>query len=215
MNNVNFEEFGSGSHVVVLIHGWRQHAATWRRLASSLAQRGYHCYAIDLPGSRAPRLSYSFTLDDYADSVERFMLTHGIHKPVIIGHSFGGKVATMLAVRGSAGKLVLIATNLGLAQSSPYQQMVRVFLTTGLDPVMRETFNRTHLTFSTTDLERITIPVAIIHGRFDPVVSYRQAVATHRALPASSLYVCYPALHRPHVEHQAHVMRLLDTFIES
>jgi len=212
---MNYEEFGSGPKIVVLIHGWRRHAATWRRLAVALAARGYHCYAVDLPGSRGPRLSHSFTLDDYADSVERFMLTHSVREPVIIGHSFGGKVATMLAVRGSASKLVLIATNLGLARSTPYQRMVRVFLTAGLDPVMRETFNKTHLTFSTTDLERITVPVAIIHGRFDPVVSYRQAIATHRALPASSLYVCYPALHRPHVEHQAHVMRLLDQFIES
>lgn len=205
---MNYTEYGAGNRVIIFLHGWRQSAHDWHKLARRFANRGYHCYALDLPGFGKTPLSRVYTLDDYADDVEEFIATHDLRHPTIVAHSFGGKIAVILGGRQIPSHIMLLSTNLQLAATQQHRY-IRAGLQVGLNSVMRSTFEQTHVLFTSDQLRVITAPMIVIHGRFDPVVSVRQAYAIARQSKSIRLVVCYRALHRPHREHLSHVEREL------
>ncbi|MDS0134169.1 MULTISPECIES: alpha/beta hydrolase [unclassified Amycolatopsis] len=86
----------------VLIHGGGDVGWSWHLVAAELRARGHEVIAPDLPGD-----DDTATLTDYADAV-----VEGIGDRtdvVVVGHSFGGFTAPLVADRLAAGLLVLVA----------------------------------------------------------------------------------------------------------
>jgi pimeloyl-ACP methyl ester carboxylesterase len=96
---------------IMLIHGacsQPAHMAPWRRFFVS---QGYRCVVPPLPG-HAPTDRCALAglgIDDYLTAVlaERTNLTQ---PPIVIGHSMGGLLAQMLAVRTECAGIVLVAS---------------------------------------------------------------------------------------------------------
>lgn len=88
------ERIGEGPVRVIGLHGW---ARSRQDLIASLA--GLSALALDLPGfgvSKEPPQAWGS--DEYADLVAE--MVSGLNGPqVVLGHSFGGRVAVKLAVR--------------------------------------------------------------------------------------------------------------------
>ena len=90
------ERFGDSPAKVVALHGWARTRADW-----NATLQGYDALALDLPGfgaTQAPEEGWS--TEEYAewlreclDDLARF----GSDRPVLVGHSFGGRVALRLA----------------------------------------------------------------------------------------------------------------------
>lgn len=98
-NPLNYLEWGStDAPVLVLIHGLRGMAYSWRPVAERLADR-YRCIALNLRGhgdsGPSPEREYNFDLyvTDVQTLVEQLNLPHF----TIIGHSLGGRVAMAYA----------------------------------------------------------------------------------------------------------------------
>ncbi len=105
---------GSPKAVVVIMHGLKDHAARYQAFATRLTAAGYGVYAFDLRGhgrSAGPRVAPDPWLD-YVDDLDRFLervaaLEPG--KPVFLfGHSMGGAIATLTAIRHRAALAGLI-----------------------------------------------------------------------------------------------------------
>ena len=65
--------------------------------------RDYEVFAPDLVGfGNNPNMPYPYSLDDYVDSVCRYMAQNKIENPIIIAHSFGGRIA----IKGLATKKI-------------------------------------------------------------------------------------------------------------
>lgn len=95
---INYIEKGSGDKVVVLLHGWSGSSQSLIRLQESLVAFGYHVYNFDLPGFGGTELSEeALTLDDYVLVVTDFIKQHNINQPLLVGHSFGGKISLKIA----------------------------------------------------------------------------------------------------------------------
>ncbi|MGC0367418.1 pimeloyl-ACP methyl ester carboxylesterase [Rhodococcus sp. 27YEA15] len=87
-------------HHFVLVHGSWMGSWCWDALADRLRSRGHVVDTPDLPGRSRTAATPPFTLDDYAAVVEACV--RAADRPVILlGHSFGGIVATQAAERVS------------------------------------------------------------------------------------------------------------------
>jgi len=96
---LKYRETGEGAPII-LLHGWGGSSASLENLATILSNSGYKIYNIDLPGfgdSLAPKDPYS--INNYVEDIKEFISSKRIDKPVIVGHSFGGKIGLFLAVK--------------------------------------------------------------------------------------------------------------------
>lgn len=79
---------------VVLLHGWNLSKATFTPLFDAFSKEGFRVYSFDFPGfGREPSPKKPWHVVDYAEFLKRYLDTHGIKKAMLVGHSFGGRVA--------------------------------------------------------------------------------------------------------------------------
>ena len=88
---VNYTDCGQGEPVVIL-HGWGSSSAAFNYIVKSFSDR-FRMVAVDLPGfGDSDMIPEAWDVNDYADFVADFLDAVGIKNPVLIGHSFGGRV---------------------------------------------------------------------------------------------------------------------------
>ncbi len=92
-----FFDAGEGDPIV-FVHGLGGNLTHWRFVAPELAET-HRVIGMDLPGfgeSLRPKEPYSYDL--MADSVFSLMDRRGVERATVVGHSFGGAVATGMAL---------------------------------------------------------------------------------------------------------------------
>ena len=111
-----YETAGSGSPVL-LIHGFGSSTFTWRRIAPALAET-HKVIAVDLKGfgqSDKP-LDEHYSIFDQTRLIKQLILDNDLKDLTLVGHSYGGGIALMLALdqdprlQGRIEKLVLLDT---------------------------------------------------------------------------------------------------------
>jgi pimeloyl-ACP methyl ester carboxylesterase len=96
--NLFGESFGEGTPRVVWLHGWARRGEDFTLAATSLAKRGIASVALDLPGFGAsPLPSHAGGARYYAELVLPALRELAVEPLVLVGHSFGGTVATAMA----------------------------------------------------------------------------------------------------------------------
>lgn len=86
--------FGDGPPAVIALHGWGRKSDDFKAILA-----GMDAIAFDLPGFGAsPAPESVIGPRDYADQLARVLEEMG-GAPVVLGHSFGGRVAVCLAAR--------------------------------------------------------------------------------------------------------------------
>ena len=104
---LNYTVEGEG-RPVVLMHGWGCNLTTVASI-NNLLTPGFRVYNIDFPGfGKSSEPTSVWGVDDYAAMMEEFMRREGIVDPILIGHSFGGRVAIVLASRNKTHKIILV-----------------------------------------------------------------------------------------------------------
>jgi len=110
---IHYQEFGDKTNpTLLLIHGYTASTYVWKTVAPLLADAQFHVVAVDLIGfgySDKPA-SFDYTIASQARMIERLMNRLGIGKATIIGSSYGGAVASTLALDSAerVEKLVLV-----------------------------------------------------------------------------------------------------------
>lgn len=100
----------SGLAPLVLIHGFGSDLNSWRPMLGG-GRLDNPVLAIDLPGHGASTHAVPDSLDAIAGQVEQTIAAYHTGPVLLVGHSFGGAIATEIAGRGNADvrALVLIA----------------------------------------------------------------------------------------------------------
>ncbi len=110
-SNVHFLTVGEGSVTYVFLHGWGCDSSQFLPVAKHLTNA--KCYLLDLWGfGRTPSPDEAWDSHDYALRLHMFFVEHNIKKAVVVGHSFGGRVALSFAEAypKRVQKLVLVAS---------------------------------------------------------------------------------------------------------
>ncbi len=104
---INYDVTGEGKPLI-LMHGWGCDHTTVASVARVAAET-HKVYNIDLPGfGKSPEPETALTVEGYTDIIEAFIDKLGLEKPVLAGHSYGGRVSILLASRRAVDKVVLI-----------------------------------------------------------------------------------------------------------
>lgn len=115
-----FRHVGSGQDVI-LLHGWGQNMEMMGQIEQHLQSR-FSVYTLDFPGhgeSDEPPVSWSVL--DYLAFLEDFIQQNDIHNPILIAHSFGGRVAIRYAAKHPDNVLKMVLT--GSAGIKPKQAL--------------------------------------------------------------------------------------------
>lgn len=106
---VNYIQYGEGKDII-LLHGWGQNIEMMKPLGDPLSSK-YRITILDFPGfgdSEEPQEAWD--ISDYAELIEYMVKELSIKKPIIMGHSFGGRVAIRYSANNPIEKLVLFGS---------------------------------------------------------------------------------------------------------
>lgn len=98
---------------MVFLHGWGGSIQSFSGVAKIL-ERYYTCVYIDLYGFGQSDIADAVTLNDYADGVNEVLEHLNIDKAILVGHSFGGRVALRLISNGYNARGLVLVDSAGL-----------------------------------------------------------------------------------------------------
>lgn len=110
--SIYYEKYGHKEKNILILPGWGDTRKTFNYLITKL-QEDFTVYIIDYPGfGNSPFPNKDLTIYDYTNIIRDFMYDKKIINPIIIAHSFGGRIATLLTgyYKEEIDKLILIDT---------------------------------------------------------------------------------------------------------
>ena len=105
---------------IIFLHGWGSNKEIMKRAFNNNFKEFRHIY-IDMPGFGKSSNSYVLTTKDYANIIDKFLMGLNLKKDVIIGHSFGGKVATLLNP-----ELLVLLASAGIVLEKPIDVKIKI-----------------------------------------------------------------------------------------
>jgi pimeloyl-ACP methyl ester carboxylesterase len=229
---INYKQYGKGEDVV-LLHGWGQNIEMMKPLGDSLADH-YRVTIIDLPGfglSKEPL--YAFTIFDYTEVVHELLMELKIDNPIMMGHSFGGRISIVYASKYKVNKLVLFGSPCVRHEYKSIKQSIlkalkKVKLFTPLvnfmkkhtgsvdyrnaSPMMRDILVKTVNQDLSENAKKIKCPTLLIWGENDEAVPVSEAKELDNLLMDSALIIL-PGTHYCYLENLNQVVNILYNFI--
>ncbi len=105
---------------ILILHGWGSNKEIMKQAFGQMFPNYRQTY-LDLPGFGGSSNEMVLTTEDYAFIVKLFIKAVGLNPTVIMGHSFGGKVATFL----NPDCLVLLSSA-GIKTVKPWSVKVKI-----------------------------------------------------------------------------------------
>jgi pimeloyl-ACP methyl ester carboxylesterase len=119
---INYKRIGNGNIPVVLLHGWGVNSDKYIETAKQLSIEGcqYSIFLPDLPGfGKSDDPPEAWGVDNYAGLVKKISDVLGLKKIILIGHSFGGRIAIKFSVKYPQMLEALILTGAAGIKHSP------------------------------------------------------------------------------------------------
>ena len=230
--NINYVQYGSGSDVV-LLHGWGQNIEMMRPLGN-LLQDNHKVTIIDLPGfGNSCEPDYPYTVYDYVILLEELFQELKIEKPIMIGHSFGGRLSIIYASRNETEKMVLfgspcvrheyksfkqnvLKTLKKVKILSPLANLMKKFIGSpdykNASEIMRQVLVKTVNEDLSECAKKVTCPTLLIWGENDEAVPLNEAKELEGLLKDGALIVL-PGTHYCYLENLGHIGRILESFL--
>ena len=231
--NVNYIQYGEGKDIL-LLHGWGQNIEMMKPIGDNLSDN-CRVTIIDFPGfgqSDEPKVAW--TISDYSNMLEKVVKHLKIKKPVIIGHSFGGRVAIRYSAYNPVEKIVLFGSPCVRSQQK-LSFSTRVLKTIkklpgmnklgeymkkyigsrdykAASPIMRETLVNVVNEDLSMYAKKIEEPTLLIWGEYDEEAPLEEARLLENIMVDAALIVL-PGTHYAYLENLARVISILHNFI--
>lgn len=94
--NIYYEKYGTQKQVILILPGWGNTRETFNNIINYF-KNDYTIYIIDYPGfGKSKHLTTELTIYDYGLIIKEFINKNNIENPIILAHSFGGRITAIL-----------------------------------------------------------------------------------------------------------------------
>jgi pimeloyl-ACP methyl ester carboxylesterase len=105
--NFHYTVQGEGAPII-LMHGWGCNLTTLQSV-EKVAMENHKVYNVDFPGfGESHEPSQVWGVEEYTQLIEQFVKAENIENPILLGHSFGGRVGILYSSRNKVNKLILV-----------------------------------------------------------------------------------------------------------
>lgn len=127
---VHYTDKGAGERTIILMHGWGCDHTTLASVERVALGCGYRAINIDFPGfgqSQEPQQVWG--VEDYTLMLEDFITALGVKNPILLGHSFGGRVGILYSSRHDDVRSLILVDAAGIKprRSLNYYRKVYAF----------------------------------------------------------------------------------------
>lgn len=231
--DINYEQYGNGKDIL-LLHGWGQNIAMMKPLGDNFCEK-FRITILDFPGfgeSEEPKEKWN--IETYSNMLEDFVKEVGIKKPIVMGHSFGGRVAIRYSSRNAIEKLVLFGSPcIRIQEKLPLSVKLLKKLKTlpGLNslgehmkkyigsrdykaasPIMRQTLVEVVNEDLSKFAREIEEPTLLIWGEYDTEAPVNEAKELEKIMIDAAL-ILLPGTHYVYLENLPRVVEILNNFI--
>lgn len=235
---VHYVNYGNPEKgTIVLLHGWGQNIEMMKPVGDAF-QKDYQIIIIDLPGfGESSEPSFTWTVYDYVEFLNQFLTSLEIKKPILVGHSFGGKIAMLYSSTYEVEKLILFGSPfkrsfkkdsfktriLKLATKIPgtkkLAELAKKYIGSddykNASSIMREVLVSTVNLDITEEVSKIKIPTIIIWGEFDEAVPLEHARELEQLISNSGLIVYEGCSHYAYLERLIQTNNIINSFLKS
>ena len=233
--DINYIQYGKGKDMV-LLHGWGQNIEMMKPIGDNLKD-DFDIVIIDLPGfGKSNEPDYVWSVYDYAECVHDLLDSLNIKNPILMGHSFGGKVSLAFASMYDVEKLVLFA--------SPYKpEIEKLSLKTkflkrvakinilkplvdffkkhigstdykNASPMMRKILVETVNLDITESVKKIRCSTLLIWGDSDTAVPLKRAYELEQMISDAGVVVYEGCTHYAYLERLGQTINVLKSFLK-
>lgn len=234
--NVNYIDYGNKKgDAIVLLHGWGQNIEMMQMLGEPF-KKDYRIIVVDFPGfglSQEPKSAMD--VGGYTSLIEKLLEKLNVKNPILIGHSFGGRVSVKFASRNDVKKVILLSPALrghdkkGL-KTKILKALKKVPVLKNLEgwaknhigsrdykaasPIMKEVLVKTVNEDLSSDAKKIKAPVILIYGDQDSEVPVDDTKEYERLIPDCGLILYEGCTHYAYLERLNQTINIIRSFIK-
>ena len=231
--NVNYIQYGKGKDIL-LLHGWGQNIEMMKPLGDNFCDR-FRVTILDFPGfGESEEPHDTWTIEKYSLMLEDFANQLGIKKPIVMGHSFGGRVAIRFSARNPIEKLILFGSPcIRIQEELPLKVRILKKLKTlpgmnkigefmkqyigsrdykAASPIMRQTLVEVVNEDLSKYAREIEEPTLLIWGEQDTEAPVSEAKELEKIMMDAALIIL-PGTHYAYLENLPRVVSILNNFI--
>lgn len=235
---INYYQYGKKRGTdLVLLHGWGQNMQMMMPISNSFTNM-FRITVVDLPGfggSAEPKKA--LTIEDYADILNKLFIKLRIKDPILIGHSFGGRVSIVYAGKYKVKKLILLSSPFkNTNKGNDFKTKVLKFLKKipiinklepwaknrfgssdyrNASPIMKEVLVNAVNNDLTDYAKKINVPTLLIWGECDTAVSTEEARELNGLIKDSGLIIYPGKSHYAYLEDLNKTISILDNFLSN
>ncbi len=217
---------------ILILHGWGWPISSpqWSKVKTLLENRDYRVFVPDLPGfGKTPQPPKPWTIDDYAEWTRGFCEKNNLSQFFLLGHSFGGSLATKFAIRyPEKVKKMILVDSAGIRKKrlkKEIQKAVAHFLNKFsflqfypqlkkfayktifrrsdyllTEGIMKETYLNVINDDISESFSKVSVPTLLIWGKNDKITPLWHAYFIKEKVAGAELQIMPGIKHNPHFE---------------
>ena len=239
--NIDYDISGSGKSII-LLHGWGTNKETFIPLKEELIN-SYEVHLIDLIGfGKSDEPFKPFNLNDYINFLNDYITKNNIVNPIILGHSFGGRIAIKYASKHQNIDKLILVDSAGIKKrltltkwvsvrkykllkkyyklfkkEKKYQKLISSSGSYDFkiaSPVMKATLSNIIKEDLKNVLKTIKCETLIIWGKDDQETPYKDALKIKKLIKNSGLVTLDNTGHFPYLENKRYFNNIIKEYLQ-
>lgn len=238
---VNYKALGlKNKSSILILHGWGQSSKNWEYIGNALAKK-FKVFLVDLPGFGGSSVPNSvFDTKDYTNLIAKFSKQIIKDDFILIGHSFGGKIAIKMAssANGTKIKRLILISPSGI-ESKSLLTIAKIFAAKIFKVIlfwlpsktknyfirrfgskdyananeMRDVFSKIIGESVVNDAKKISTPTIIIWGEKDEEINLKNSKKLKSLIKGSILRVVWGERHSVNIEAPDKLLSIIQDYV--